>query len=386
MFLSSTVEDFGPVRQEIAESLRSRQFVVRLSEEPTYPVEPGVSSHEACLAVVRRAHVFVLLVGQRFGGLYRKQNKSVTWREWDEAMLAGLHPIVIIHKDANSIARTISGRRIALLAADPEIRLSSLEAALSAEFPDAKPLKHRLPAVQRFVDALRKGHDDNWIHDSWDGSPKQAIEIIDMRMSAMIATFQAKQHRAKEQAQRQYLSLAGLNTLAAAVPLLIARTDVTAVKAVTTLLDLCASKRHELFGFTDGDEHNLAVHFREGDVMRAGPRVRHERIPDHNRAWPLGKSHVGLAVEQNSLLVAGDIRQTDGWVFMPKTENEDREHYVSAVTVPIYTKGDATRADATFTVTSNRIDHFVEAAQPEVLTASIVGNMISVLLKTKEAS
>jgi hypothetical protein len=69
---------------------------------------------------------------------------------------------------------------------------------------------------------------------------------------------------------------------------------------------------------------------------------------------------------------------------MPEREADDRAHYVSAITVPLYLRDSASSPDATFTVTSNRIDHFVDVEQPEVLTALIIGNMISVLLKAKE--
>src|SRR3954447_21910649 len=90
VFLSSTIEDFGHVREEIATRLRARGFGVRMSERSDFPVTPGVTSHEACLEAVRDSQVFVLLVGHRFGGEYKKQNKSITWREWEEAFHHGL--------------------------------------------------------------------------------------------------------------------------------------------------------------------------------------------------------------------------------------------------------------------------------------------------------
>src|SRR5690606_20490134 len=75
VFLSSTVEDLDRVRREIKSELERREIEVRLSEDADFPVEPGVSSHDACLRAVRASHVFVLLVGSRFGGEYQGQNK-----------------------------------------------------------------------------------------------------------------------------------------------------------------------------------------------------------------------------------------------------------------------------------------------------------------------
>ena len=71
VFISSTVEDLDGVRRALKDQLEARGVEVRLSEDADFPVEPGVSSHDACLRAVRTAHVFVLLVGSRFGGEYQ---------------------------------------------------------------------------------------------------------------------------------------------------------------------------------------------------------------------------------------------------------------------------------------------------------------------------
>ena len=100
VFISSTVEDLDGVRRALKDQLEARGVEVRLSEDADFPVEPGVSSHDACLRAVRTAHVFVLLVGSRFGGEYQGQNKSITWREWEEAMDARLLPVVLVRVTA----------------------------------------------------------------------------------------------------------------------------------------------------------------------------------------------------------------------------------------------------------------------------------------------
>ena len=207
LFLSSTVEDLGDVRESIARRLRRRGHVVRLSEEPDFPVEPGVTSHDACLSAVRQSNVLVLLIGQRFGGEYRDQNKSITWREWEEARTAGLLTFVLIHKDMNELARKIYLRRRAL----GDLPAKEREAALRAEFPDQRPLVHRLPDVQRFIDVLRKGHIDNWIHATWRGTADDALHIIDRRLGASLVAFQGRQNEVRDVARRRLRNVDAIN-------------------------------------------------------------------------------------------------------------------------------------------------------------------------------
>lgn len=67
IFISSTVDDLKPVRKKLLCALEQPGRIVRCSEDPRFPVEPGMTSHDACLAVVRRCHAFFLLIGTRFG-------------------------------------------------------------------------------------------------------------------------------------------------------------------------------------------------------------------------------------------------------------------------------------------------------------------------------
>jgi DNA modification methylase len=70
-----------------------------------------MTSHDACLAVVRRCHAFILLIGARFGGEYQNQGKSITWREWEEACLSGLTPIILVNRKTNQLCRFIARAR-----------------------------------------------------------------------------------------------------------------------------------------------------------------------------------------------------------------------------------------------------------------------------------
>lgn len=381
MFISSTVRDFAAIRQDLASYYGDRQIGVLLSENPDFPVKPGVTSHDACLAQVRQAHVFVLLIGRRFGGEYQNQNKSITWREWEEALNAQLSPIVLIHKDADALALELFEHRRRMMKAHPGWSLSKVEQklALVGSFRDRKPRVQRFPAVQRFIEAVRKGHKDNWIH-VWDGSAKSATKLINRRLHDMFISYQQDRHIV----YRQYLNLA-------AVAFLIRHASIYAsqiarrgrpnpLEAVRALLFLSEHKRGDLFGFQPNDLYHFVLYRRHRTSLVPCVCVHDPRIQPRNRAWRLGQSHVGEAVRRKQILVSGDIRQGELWVTQPHYEQQDRQNYVSSVTVPLYLQGkdpETALPDAALTITSNRTDHFRDNDQPEVLTVEALGRILS---------
>jgi hypothetical protein len=86
----------------------------RRGKNRSFPVEPGLTSHEARLAVVRRCHGIALRIGTRSGGEYLSYGKSITWREWEEACLPGLAPIVLVNRKTNGLCGMIAKERSVL--------------------------------------------------------------------------------------------------------------------------------------------------------------------------------------------------------------------------------------------------------------------------------
>jgi hypothetical protein len=376
-FISSTVKDFAEVRRRLAAALEGRGWEVLTSETPSFPVAPGVTSHDACLWAVRRAHVFILLVGNRWGGGYLKQNKSITWREWEEAIQIGLSPITLVLRETNLIAQQIAKRRDELRAKRPTLRCSELDDLLREEFPDRPPHVSNLPKIQRFIDAIRKGHVDNWFSE-WDGSVDHALTFVLQRIDTMFIDYQAQ----VREGRARYETLGALKLVAQSAAVLtteVVKGVLNADDATQKLLELVSTKNFELFSYGRRDRHNLVLHRLVGDTLVPGPRVTHPEIPPRNRRWKLGQSHVSLAIQKNALMVSGDIRETDAWVHDPETDESDRRNYVSAITVPLYLRGEPQHPDATFTLTSSRLDQFRDLEQPEVLTAQVVGSILNSL-------
>jgi len=383
VFVSSTVADLDRQRREIRETLQARGVDVRMSEDPDFPVEPGVTSHDACLRAVRSAHVFVLLVGSRFGGEYQRQNKSITWREWEEAMDAKLLPVVLVRQDTNDAIRRVAKARLKLMASHPQEQVVEIDARLRSDerFCDRKPDRHNLPGVQRFVDVLRKGHVDNWVHLDWDGTADAAMRRIDARLSAALAVARERERPVLETAERERLRLRATQDISAMVARLSVHVS-TGTRSVAEAVDLMLGgvvvHAGDLLGYRADDRYNFVVYLRDGDVLRPGPRRCHPSIPVHGRSWSVGQGHVGLAVSQDRLLVGGDIRHTDAWI-PSEAKATDTDHYVSAVSVPFSYRASTEGPDGVLIVTSSRLDHFRTPAQIEVLTIGTLANMLTML-------
>ena len=384
VFISSTVRDFAVVREEIAERLRQRRGVeVRMSEEADFPVQPGMTSHDACLAAVDGVDVFLLLVGFRFGGKYPGTDKSITWCEYDQAFDRGAIIIPLILGEANDLAERAFKRRAAIARDQGLAAPLEQDAALQKEpeFADRKPIIDDFPAVQRFIDALRKGHADNWIH-RWKGTADDAMKVIDSRLNAALMAHHRDHAGSRDLAKRametfpaliEVMGLAGLSAIERRGE------GLSGDDACARILEQCAERRGQLLGYREGDLYNLMLYRREGDSLMPGPRVTHPAMKRRNRVWKVGEGHVGLAVKTNQPLVTGDLPHTTAWKPLPDSGESDAALYVSAISVPLFVSGNTQRADGAFIVTSSRRNHFRDPKQVEVLTAEALGRILSMV-------
>ena len=380
IFISSTVEDLKPVRKKLLCALEQPGRIVRCSEDPRFPVEPGMTSHDACLAVVRRCHAFILLIGTRFGGEYQNQGKSITWREWEEACLSGLTPIILVNRKTNQLCRFIAKERARRQKARPADSDQDVDRYLEKKFESKFEGYHRAPALQRFVDAVRRGHTDNWKLD-WSGSAAEAINYVNHNLAIQAAAAERRRQEARELLQATGYTLVSLSQIGRRVAALAAeihRRRIARIVAVQGFLDLITSLRIQLFGFRDTDRYTLAVHELRRGKLYPVARAGHAEVPSRNRVWSLGEGHVGQSVEHEQLMVSGDIRATRAWIHHPSTEDTDRLNYVSVMARP-YLRADG-RPGGAVTLTSSRVDHFTNLDQPAAAAFDMTVSFINMLM------
>ena len=374
VFISSTVKDFLGTRSELAAQLRARGYTVRTSESADFPVAPNLHSHDACLATVRNCSVFVLLVGLRFGGEYRGQGKSITWREWEEACAHKLQTIVLVEQRANEILQRVARSRRALAARHPGWDASRVERELAKSYPDTEPYVQNLARQQLFLDKLRKDRPrDNWVHLDWNGTPNDALRIVDSRCGSALAHLLHQDRSIRDALERENERLRALSFVSEML-LVGGSTQAGPEFLQNFALAVCAERRRALFGFGEGERYNLMIYALRGAQLVAVARAHHPEIKPRNRSWSLGVGHVGLAVQRNTLLVAGDLRNTAAF---RQGAASDVRNYVSAVSVPLYARGDTSRPDGVLIVTSSRLDHFVEPDSPDVVTITMLASMLS---------
>src|SRR4051812_45860765 len=176
VFVSSTIRDFGPVRRDLKTWLEARGINARMSEYNDFPVARGVHSHDACLAAIAGCNLYVLLVGDRFGGRYKGTPKSITWREYDEAYEHQIPMVALVLRSTNDQAMELAKAR----SGGNEARLDKLREELPKDFEN----------VARFIDTLRKGHRDNWMYMDWDGSASGATELLQATLNNLICDYQ----------------------------------------------------------------------------------------------------------------------------------------------------------------------------------------------------
>lgn len=99
IFVSSTCFDLKSLREHIRTDIASLGHDPVLSEYPSFPVAPDLSTVDNCKRVVKeRADVLVLIVGGKRGSLDPQTKKSVVNSEYREARLAGIDCIVFVEK------------------------------------------------------------------------------------------------------------------------------------------------------------------------------------------------------------------------------------------------------------------------------------------------
>jgi hypothetical protein len=364
VFISSTIKDFAPIRRDLRAWFEAQDVLVRTSEHSDFPVARGVDSHDACLAAIAGANLYVLLVGERYGGRWKGTPKSITWREYDEAYGAKIPMVVLILRSANEKAMELSQGKVK-----------------AADLP--KDFEH----VARFIDELRKGHRDNWVYSDWDGSRSGALEVIRPAIFNLFVDYQVPYKRLvadAEQGAARAAALRDMQVAAFELSVSVRRGEQAATDAMGRLLALAASARRELWGFGEGEVWNLMVYRRDGDTLL--PWVRHcdRRIERKERRWSVGQGHVGMAVARAATLVAGDLPLAEGWV---SGHAKDAETYRSAVSVPLHgapqkgwKRGRAPSDPVgAFVVTSSRLDHFLSPTAPEALTAEQVSTMLRMI-------
>jgi hypothetical protein len=353
VFISSTVKDFGPVRADLREWLTGLDMNVRISENDDFPVDHAVSSHDACLRAISGCHLAVVLIGERRGGLYAGTPKSITRREFEEAVRLEIPTIVLVRDEVNRRAEQWSRNELS----EP-------------------PFGDHTGGIVEFINYVRKDRLDNWFHE-WDGSFFSARRIIHARMNALFTRYQ-KPHVDLQRRAKGLVTYAQARFQIDQMVVALLRVSETSRDKVEILLGVVADSRSPLFGFEKEDRWNFAVYAPDADGdLKVFARQLHPDIPRRDRSWRSGQGHVGAAWAAGRTLIAADLSVTSAWEDALAT---DAENYRSAIAEPIFDPA-GRQLLGVLLVTSSRLDHFRDAQDPHVLTARSLALVLQAFLK-----
>ena len=82
VFVSSTCYDLKYIRENIRYFINNMGFESILSEDGDVFYAPEQHTHDACLSEVQNCQMFVLIIGGRYGGNYKQEDKSITNKEY----------------------------------------------------------------------------------------------------------------------------------------------------------------------------------------------------------------------------------------------------------------------------------------------------------------
>lgn len=154
--LISTDYDLHYLRDPIVNMLKTLEFDVTAFEEPNYPVQPYVHSHEACLLSLQSCDIAILLIDKRYGGLFFGEGPdSITKKEYLEAINEGKVIIPCVNKEAWN-ERYILDKTVKQIAKDKNISIVDARENIKPSYVDNWE-------VLDFIEEIRRAVIDNFI-------------------------------------------------------------------------------------------------------------------------------------------------------------------------------------------------------------------------------
>jgi hypothetical protein len=163
-FISSTIFDFKDLRSSIKWWLEENNYIVNASEFNDFDKPLDENSYEACLRSIDNSDYFVLLIGDRIGGMYDKET-TITQMEYKYAyqrMVAGKLKMINFVRQDTWTNFLDSKEKIKQLKADVSIAKSITENL----FREDEKIRFAFIDEVRRVGEMKAGErpKGNWLH------------------------------------------------------------------------------------------------------------------------------------------------------------------------------------------------------------------------------
>ncbi len=104
IFVSSTCYDLSQIRDDLLRCIIELGHEPYLSENPSFPILPNLSTIENCKRNVREnTDLFILIIGGRYGSIVENTSKSITNTEYDCSKQYGIDSFIFVKDQVDSI-------------------------------------------------------------------------------------------------------------------------------------------------------------------------------------------------------------------------------------------------------------------------------------------
>lgn len=163
-FISSTILDFKDLRSSIKWWLEENDYLVNASEYNDFHKPLDQNSYEACLKAIDNSDYFILLIGDRIGGMY-DENITITQKEYQHAherMLNNNLKIIAFVRQDTWTNFNESRQKIKELKNDTNFDNDIIEKLLNKE----EKIRFAFIDEVRRVKEMKEGErpKNNWIH------------------------------------------------------------------------------------------------------------------------------------------------------------------------------------------------------------------------------
>lgn len=186
IFVSSTCYDLKQIRQDIREFIEEDLgYEAILSEYDSFPIDPDRDTINNCLRVVeQRADIMVLIIGNRYGYITDRGEKSITNLEYLRAKAKGIPIFVFIDQKINNM--------LPVWQKNKEMDFSSIV--------DSNK-------IFEFVEKV-KDKDSNWVHEFNTG--KDIIKCLRKQLAYLVNdSLCLRKHFSKEKVSPKVLKYSG---------------------------------------------------------------------------------------------------------------------------------------------------------------------------------
>jgi hypothetical protein len=101
VFVSSTCYDLRYIRENLKFFIKNMGFEPILSEEGSVYYDPSLNVQDACLAEVPNCQLFVLVIGGRYGNVFKKNQESIVNYEYREAIKTKIPVFALVEQQVH---------------------------------------------------------------------------------------------------------------------------------------------------------------------------------------------------------------------------------------------------------------------------------------------